>query len=815
VHTPYHIADVCQGELEGSSHIAIKHLITDSRTITSYGESCFFALISERNNGHKFIQAMYDKGVRCFVVSEDVKPPATDCAFIKVNNTLEALQKIASHHRDIFKIPAIGITGSNGKTIVKEWLYQLLKHRYNICRSPKSYNSQIGVPLSVWNLNVHHNLGIFEAGISQTNEMQKLQNIIQPNLGVFTGIGAAHREGFDSKEEKIKEKFLLFASCETIVVNGLQKQEIPESYRSKNIIRIGQDGHIVPNKITTHELHTDLELQYLNTVYKIEIPFTDAASVSNALTCFGVLVALKLNLEDYIPLFKNLSPVALRLEIKNGTNNCVLINDYYNSDLDSLQIALNYLNQHKRSQSRTVIISDIEQSGLDAKELYRQIAAMLKQNHVDKLVAVGKDIAVYKSFFSGDKYFFDDTRDLLKSLNEGRIFFHNTTILLKGGRRFGFENISQLLQQKSHDTVLEINLNKLTDNINYYRSLINKDVKIMCMVKAMGYGSGSSEIAKTLQHIGVNYLAVAYADEGVELRNAQIQLPIMVMSPEEDSLEDIVNFNLEPEIYSQRILEMFCRQLNKSGVSEPYPVHIKIDTGMHRLGFEEKDFEALSELLLNTPQVKVQSVFSHLVGTDNPSLDGFTNEQIFVFEKACALLENKLGYTFIKHICNSGGVTRFKQAHYDMVRLGIGMYGIGVNEAEQKKLQNVSSLKTRISQIKHIGKGQTVGYNRNGKTDADISVATIPVGYADGFRRDLGNGKITVLINGNACKTIGNVCMDMCMVDVTGISCKEGDEVIIFENFEQIQKLSDVMRTISYEVLTSISARVKRVYVQE
>lgn len=814
MHTPYHIAEICNGDLKGSSHIVVKHLISDSRTITSYGESCFFALISERNNGHKFIQAMYDKGIRCFVVSEDFTPPSEDCAVIKVKNTFAALQQIASHHRSIFKIPVLGITGSNGKTIVKEWLYQLLKHRYNICRSPKSYNSQIGVPLSVWNLNVHHNLAIFEAGISQKNEMLKLQNIINPNIGVFTGIGAAHREGFDSKEEKVKEKFLLFNNCGTIVVNGLQKSGLPV-LNNKNIIHIADDGDIVPKTITTHELHTDLEVHYNNTVYKFEIPFTDSASVSNALTCFGVLVALKLNIEDYIPLFKNLSPVALRLEIKNGTNNCVLINDYYNSDLDSLQIALNYLNQHKRSQSRTVIISDIEQSGLDAKELYRQIAAMLKQNHVDKLVAVGKDIAVYKSFFSGDKYFFDDTHDLIKSLNEGRIFFHNTTILLKGGRRFGFENISQLLQLKSHDTVLEINLNKLTDNINYYKSLIGKETKIMCMVKAMGYGSGSSEIAKTLQHIGVNYLAVAYADEGVELRNAQIQLPIMVMSPEEDSLEDIINFNLEPEIYSNRILEMFCRQLNKSGISEPYPVHIKIDTGMRRLGFEEKDFEALSELLFNTPQVKVQSVFSHLVGTDNPELDEFTHEQILVFEKACALLENKLGYTFIKHICNSGGVTRFKQAHYDMVRLGIGMYGIGVNEVEQKKLQNVSSLKTRISQIKHVSKGQTVGYNRNGKTDRDLTIATIPVGYADGFRRDLGNGKIEVLINSKSCKTIGNICMDMCMVDVSGLNCKEGDEVIIFENFEQIQKLGDAMHTISYEVLTSISARVKRVYVQE
>lgn len=815
MYTPHHISEICNGQLKGSSHHIIKHLITDSRTLVSFNDTCFFAIVSERNNGHKFIKELYDKGIRCFVVSEETNLPGNDCAVIKVNDALVALQQLSTHYRSQFQLPVMGITGSNGKTIVKEWLYQLLKHRYRICRSPKSYNSQIGVPLSVWNLNAHHNLGIFEAGISQPGEMQKLAAIIQPTIGVFTGIGAAHREGFSSKEEKIKEKFLLFTNCDTLVVNGLSKAQLPEGTENKQIIRIAEDGDVVVNKILTAEAHTEIEVIYKANFYQLEIPFTDSASVSNALTCFGVLVALQLNLEEYLPLFKNLSPVALRLEIKNGIGNCVLINDYYNSDLDSLQIALNYLNQHKRSNSRTVILSDIEQSGLDAKELYRQIAALLKQNHVDKLVAVGKNIAIYKSFFSGDTYFFDETQDLIRALNEGRIFFHNTTILLKGGRRFGFENISQLLQQKSHDTVLEINLNKLTDNINYYRSLIHKDTKLMCMVKAMGYGSGSSEIAKTLQHIGVNYLAVAYADEGVELRNAQIQLPIMVMSPEEDSLEDIVNFNLEPEIYSFRMLEMFSRQLNKSGSSEPYPVHIKLDTGMHRLGFEENVFEKLADTLLEHPQIKVQSVFSHLVGTDNPALDEFTQQQIQIFEKGCAILEKKLGYDFIKHICNSGGITRFKKAHYNMVRLGIGMYGIGVNADEQSKLQNVSSLKTRISQIKTVSKGQTVGYNRNGKVDNDIKIATIPIGYADGFRRDLGNGKFEVLINGKACKTVGNVCMDMCMVDITNVNCKEGDEAVVFENFGQIEKLSEAMHTISYEVLTSISARVKRVYVQE
>ncbi len=813
--TPHHIAEICNAKLIGTGHVVIKHLLTDSRTITDYPESVFFALVSERNNGHRFIHELYNKGVRCFVVSETTEMPGPDCSLIIVENTLQALQQTARQHREKFQLPVIGITGSNGKTIVKEWLYQILKQRYHICRSPKSYNSQIGVPLSVWNLNDRHNLALFEAGISQKGEMQKLQQIIQPNIGVFTGIGAAHREGFVSQEEKILEKFNLFEHCDTLVINGLSAQQIPAGCAVKNCIRIADDGDIRITSISPGNHQTEIKLKHNESEYTLVIPFLDDASISNAVTCFGVLLALKLNISDYLPLFENLSPVALRLEIKNGTGNCVLINDYYNSDLDSLQIALNSLHQHKRNQSRTVILSDIEQSGIEPKELYRQISALLKQNQIDRLVGVGKNISLHKSFFGGEKYFFEDTNDLLRALNEGRIFFHNTTILLKGARRFGFEAISQLLQLKSHDTVLEINLNRLTDNINYYKSLLAPGTGIMCMVKAMGYGSGSAEIARTLQHMGINYLAVAYADEGVELRNAQIHLPIMVMSPEEDSLEDIINHNLEPEIYSFRILEMFCRQLSKNGVSEPYPVHIKLDTGMHRLGFEEKDFEALANLLQNHPQLKVKSVFSHLVGSDNPSLDEFTNEQIVLFEKAFTLIENKIGYGFLKHICNSGGISRFKQAHYSMVRLGIGMYGIGVNAEEQKKLQDVSILKTRISQIKHVSKGQTVGYNKNGKVEHAMTIATIPIGYADGFRRDLGNGKFAVYINGKACNTVGNICMDMCMVDISGVDCREGDEVLFFENFNQITALAKAMNTIPYEVLTSISSRVKRVYVQE
>lgn len=818
LYTSKKIAEIVKGELTGSENVNVKHLICDSRNVSFYAESAFFALTSKRNNGHKYIKTLYSKGVRCFIISENISSNVfKGAAFIKVGNTLAALQQLAAFHRSQFRLPVIGLTGSNGKTIVKEWLYQLLKNKYTICRSPKSYNSQIGVPLAIWNLQAQHTLGIFEAGISTISEMNLLETIIHPNIGVFTSFGNAHQEGFKSPEEKLTEKFKLFERCSTIVIQGLERHQIPLHIAMHELILISEheDADIIITKITSKNTSSKIELKYKNKKYIIEIPFTDKASIQNATTCFGVLMALHYKAEEVIPQFKNLPSIALRLEIKNGINNSVLINDFYNSDMDSLQIALNYLHQQSRNDKKTVILSDIEQSGQSAENLYKSISELLSQYKVQQLIGIGKNISLHKSHFHSDTVFFDSTNDFIKDFHSIKNLFSNSTILLKGARSFGFEKISRLLEQKSHDTVLEINLNRLTDNINYYRSLLKPGTKIMCMVKAMGYGSGSSEIAQVLQHLGIDYLAVAYADEGVELRNAGIHLPVMVMSPEPDSLEDILTFHLEPEIYSFRVLEMFCQQLDKSGMAEPYPVHIKIDTGMRRLGFEAHEIEELSSALLKYPQIKIKSVFSHLVGTDDPKLDTFTNKQIYVFGKACSILESKLGYPFLKHICNSGGISRFKKAHYDMVRLGIGMYGIGINNTEQKRLQNVGSLKTRISQIKKVSKGETVGYSRKGRVSKNTLIATIPIGYADGFKRQLGNGKITVFVNGKSCKTVGNICMDMCMIDVSAVKCKEGDEVIIFENFKQVNLLAQAMNSIPYEVLTGISGRVKRIYVQE
>lgn len=809
------IAEITGSKLKGNANYGISFYLTDSRSLQSPEGVLFIAVKTRRNNGHAFIPELIEKGVKNFLVMEgeadDFKSEDTDVVFIIHKDPVGAIQQLAAYHRRRFSIPVIGITGSNGKTVVKEWLYQLLKKDYSICRSPKSYNSQIGVPLSVLNLNETHTLAIFEAGISQPAEMDVLETIILPTLGVFTSLGSAHDEGFQNQQQKIDEKLKLFLSSEKVITNGLEKNQIPAQLLERTIT-ISESG--------TADLNLRVEgqviyLQSPSHKYEFRIPFFDKASAFNVATCAAVLLSMGFQEKIIAEKLKHLTQVALRLELKNGIYNSLLINDYYNSDLDSIKIALNYLQQQNRKQKKVVVISDVEQSGLPSSTLYRQLSELFTQNKIDLLVGIGKEISQHRSLFKSNSLFFDNTESFIRQFDRVNFQFSESSVLLKGARSFGFESISRLLQSKSHDTIFEINLNKLTDNINYYRSLIAPQTQIMAMVKATGYGSGSSEIAKTLQHNGVNYLAVAYTDEGVELRQSMINLPVMVMSPEEGAMEDLINYNLEPELYNLRVVHAFVSKLDALGITEPYPVHIKIDTGMHRLGFEEKDLDELCEELKKFQQLKIKSVFSHLAGSDNPELDEFTAEQIRVYERACTQLESVLGYKVIKHICNSGAISRFKNAHYDMVRLGIGMYGIGVNKGEQEKLQNAGSLKTRISQIKTVFPGQTVGYNRNGKIEKQTRIATIPIGYADGYNRLLGNGKHGVYIHGQYCKTVGNICMDMTMVDITNIDCKEGEEVIIFENVEQINGLARAINTIPYEVLTNVSARVKRVYVQE
>jgi alanine racemase len=809
------IAEITGATFVGNTNYKVEFFLNDSRSLQAAENTLFIGLKTNRNNGHFFIPDLFKKGVRSFLIQENEFDPSDlitkGGSFLLAAQPLQALQKLAIFHRQQFKIPIIGITGSNGKTIVKEWLYQLLKDDFSICRSPKSYNSQIGVPLSVLNLNRQHTLGIFEAGISLPGEMELLSEIIQPTIGVLTSLGSAHDEGFESRTEKRLEKLKLLLKAEKIVVNGLEKNEVPSEIISRSLV--------VSESLTADLLISFdegvLKLKSNSASYAFKIPFVDKASYLNASTCVAVMMQLGIKEQIIAERLLMLQPVALRLELKNGINNSLIINDYYNSDLDSIKIALNYLQQQNRRAKKIVVISDIEQSGLTTMGLYRQLSELLTFNKIDLIVGIGKDISNHRSLFKLGSLFFADTQSFVSQFRTINYQFSESTVLLKGARSFGFEEISRLMQLKSHDTVFEVNLNKLIDNVNYYRSLLAPEVQLMCMVKAMGYGSGSTEIARTLQHIGANYLAVAYADEGVELRQSQVNLPIMVMSPEDDALVDIINYQLEPELYSFKVLHAFVKTLDTLGITEPYPVHLKIDTGMHRLGFEKQDLEALLAALDKYKQLKVKSVFSHMVGSDNEALNEFTNNQISLFEEMSSAIEKSVGHSVLKHLCNSAGISRFKNAHYNMVRLGIGMYGISSSSEEQKRLENVGILKTKISQIKQVKKGDTVGYNRNGKIDKDAAIATIPIGYADGFSRLLGNGKHGVFVNNVFCKTVGNICMDMSMIDVTQIACNEGDEVIIFEDAAQINLMAAALNTISYEVLTGVSSRVKRVYVQE
>lgn len=814
------IARITSSEFAGKTDHSVSVFLADSRSLVSPQGVLFIAIKTNKNDGHFYINELISQGVTSFLINSSgitdeqlkaIYAKNPEVSFIISTDTLKTLQLLAKHHRAQFNIPVIGITGSNGKTIVKEWLYQLLKNNYAICRSPKSFNSQLGVPLSVLNLNNSHTLAIFEAGISKKGEMQVLADIISPNIGIITSIGTAHDEGFLNKREKLLEKLKLVEKAETIIINGVNKNEIPENISEKCLV-------------VSENQDSDMRIAFENGILQLitptnktelKIPFGDKASILNISTCIATIKKLQINISDLNQKILSLQSIALRLEIKNGINNSLIINDFYNSDLDSLKIALGFLQQQNRKQKKSIIISDIEQSGILDNKLYKEIAELIASNKIDQVIGIGKKISSFRSYFKFDSLFFENTTEFIRQFNQINYRFSDSTILLKGARSFGFESISNLLQLKSHDTVFEIDLNKLTNNINYYKLQLQASVKLMCMVKAMGYGGGGSELAKTLQHIGVNYLAVAYADEGVELRQSQIQLPIMVMSPEIEALEDIINYNLEPEIYSFKILEQFIQKLDQLGISSSYPIHIKIDTGMRRLGFEKENIQNLIEQLKKNKQIKVQSVFSHLAASDNSELDSFTYEQINSFSEICKQIESEIGYSFIKHICNSGAINRFKNAHFDMVRLGIGMHGIGVNDEEQKHLQNVGTLKTRISQIKSVIKGETVGYNRNGKAEKNIKIATIPIGYADGFSRIAGNGISGVYINNVFCKTVGNICMDMCMIDITDVNCEEGDEVIIFENTNQLKDLAKAMGTITYEVLTSVSGRVKRIYIQE
>ncbi len=793
------------------------NLLTDSRKLSQPAGTLFFAIRGKYNNGHQHLTQLYNNGVRQFIVEQgseqELQEQLPEANIILVGNSLLALQQVAAWHRAQFKLPVFGITGSNGKTIVKEWLAQVLSPEERVVKSPRSYNSQLGVPLSVWQINDNHTLGIFEAGISQPGEMEKLQQIIQPTFGIFTNIGSAHDEGFTSQEQKVIEKLKLFREAALLFYcadHELLHKQVQQQHIKTFTWAKTQPADVSIKATTTAGHKTIIVYTYQGKKQHLSIPFTDEASIENALHCLAVLLYRQLPLAAIQDRLDRLQPVAMRLEMKEAINGCYLIDDTYNNDLAGLAIALDLqANQPQRGQ-RTLILSDVLESGVAEEKLYTQVAALVQAHGVQRFIGIGPTISKYKSLFSASAAFHLATTDFLKTFDPAS--FRNAGILVKGARVFAFEKIVQAFQQKVHGTVLEVNLDALLHNLNYYRAKLQPDTKLMVMVKAFAYGSGSFEVASLLQFHRVDYLAVAYADEGVLLREQGITLPIMVMNPSPDSFAKLEQYTLEPEIYAVDQFQAFVASLLPD---TKYKIHLKLDTGMHRLGFVPEDVDALFAFLEAYPQVLVVSIFSHLAGADEALHNSFSQKQIASFKSMAATIEARLGYTVTKHILNSAGIVRFPEHQLDMVRLGIGLYGVEATGAAQDALRPVSSLKTTISQIKSISQGETIGYSRKGVATSAKKIATIAIGYADGYDRRFGNGVGHVLINGHRCPIIGNVCMDMCMVDITGLDAKAGDEVVVFGLTLTLLELAQSIGTIPYELLTNVSTRVKRVFFSE
>ena len=809
----------------GDHDTQVRWLLTDSRSLCFPEETLFFALRTKRNDGHRYMDDLYRRGVRSFVVEQLPECPQADANYLKVPSTLAALQRLAERHRDEFNIPIVGITGSNGKTMVKEWLYQLLLPSQRIVRSPRSYNSQIGVPLSVWLLNEQTETAIFEAGISQPGEMMALHDIIQPTVGVLTCLTDAHQENFRSMEEKCMEKLELMHDTQALIYpsddNTVSRCIRRMNYQGEKIgwSRTDVQAPFYINSQTAHEPHqTQITYTYKGQQATYTIPYIDEASIDDSIICAATALHLGLTPEQLAERMPRLEPIAMRLEVKQGQRGCTLINDSYNSDINSLDIALNFVQRREeggvQGLKHTLILSDIDQSGEQPAELYRQVNDLCAKRGIDKLIGIGTEISTQAAtFLTSEKFFFVTTDDFLSSTAFSQL--HDEVILLKGSRRFGFEHISELLEQKVHETILEVNLGALVDNLNYYRSLMQPDTKLVCMVKADAYGAGAVEIPKTLQDHRVDYLAVAVADEGVALRKAGITSNIMIMNPEMTAFKTMFDYDLEPEVYSFRLLDALVKAARKEGITG-WPVHIKFDTGMHRLGFNAADPEEIAMLVDRLKQQQAvipRSVFSHFAGADSNDFNDFSACQFRLFDEASRQLQAAFSHKILRHIANSAGIEHFPDRQLDMCRLGIGLYGI--NPLTNLPLATVSTLKTTILQIRRVPAGDTVGYSRRGAIVRDSLIAAIPIGYADGLDRHLGNRHCYCLVNGQKAEYVGNICMDVAMIDVTDIPCQEGDCVEIFGSNLPVTVLSDVLGTIPYEVLTGISNRVKRVYFQD
>ena len=814
----------------GEADAQIGWLLTDSRSLCFPEETLFFALRSARNDGHRYIDDLYRRGVRNFVVDakgmQEHYAEGTngmkDANFLIVPSPLAALQRLAERHRDEFNLPIVGITGSNGKTMVKEWLYQLLLPSQKIVRSPRSYNSQIGVPLSVWLLNEQTEVGIFEAGISQPGEMYALRDIIQPTIGVLTTLGPAHQENFRSMEEKCMEKLELMHDTEAMVYpsdNDIVSRCIRRmNYKGEKISWSMCDEQAAFFVKEVKSLNAELSVPRSQITYIWQgeencytIPFIDEASIENSITCAAVALHMGLNPGQLADRMPKLEPVAMRLEVKQGQRGCVIINDSYNSDVNSLDIALDFMNRREAAK-KTLVLSDIYQTGTTPEALYAQVSELAVKRGIDKFIGIGPELSAQADKIQiADKSFFADVPHFLSS--EAFAGLRNELILLKGARNFGFDLITEQLEQKVHETILEVNLNAVVENLNYYRSFLKPETKMVCMIKADGYGAGAVEIAKTLQDHRVDYLAVAVADEGVTLRKAGITANIMIMNPEMTAFKTMFDYDLEPEVYSFRLLDALIKAARKEGITG-WPVHIKFDTGMHRLGFDPVDdiFKLIDRLKHQTAIIP-RSVFSHFVGSDSDGFDEFSAKQFALFQEGCEKLQAAFSHHILRHMDNSAGIEHFPERQMDMCRLGLGLYG--VDPRDNRILHTVSTLKTTILQMRHVPKGDTVGYSRKGTIERDSVIAAIPIGYADGLNRHLGNRHCYCLVNGQKAEYVGNICMDVAMIDVTDIPCQEGDQVEIFGENLPVTVLSDTLDTIPYEVLTGVSNRVKRVYFQD
>ncbi len=813
-YTVQHIAEITNAQIIGDGNLLIKNIAYDSRIIYSIKNTAFIAINTHKNSGEKFIESAIDRGISV-IISEHHYPEFENITWIIVENSVVFLQKLAKYHFENSHLQSIGITGSNGKTILKEWLYQCLWNEFPTVKSPKSFNSQIGLPLSLLQINSTHQLGIFEVGISKPHEMEKLENIFHPQIGLLTHIGTAHAANFSSEEELIDEKIRLFKNSEVVIYNGdnsLVDQKIKKSYSDRKLISYGfKKGNqvFINSNISKDE---NIIVQYFDEEISFPVHQRDEATLTNAMALITVLKELNIENKKIVEKINLLKAVEMRLEAIEGIKGNIVINDSFNLDLDSLKTALQFLNEYNKSK-KSLVLTDIVGVNSNAKELYEEVSELVNEQHFDSVFLIGDEISNFCELFKAKTYTFIDTKELIESKYLTEI--ENQIILLKGARKFEIERLKDILELRKHDTVLEVNLNAILHNINYHKSLLKPGTKMMAMVKANAYGLGSYEVSEFLQHHHIDYLGVAYADEGVELRKKGITTPIIVMNPEQHSYQTIIEYNLEPEIYSFRVLDLFYEAVQKSGYDKKYPIHIKLETGMHRLGFKDFELDSLSETLTRK-NVKVQSMFSHLSSSDMPEEKEFTLKQLEVFEKNSTYLIEKLGYTPILHILNSAGITNYKEHQHGMVRIGIGMLGESADPEIQKQLRSVVSFKTVISQISMVENGESVGYSRRYKADHSTRIATIPVGYADGIPRLIGNQVGNVGINKTLVPIVGNICMDMMMINVDHIpNVKEGDTVTVFNAQPSLKEFAGYCKTITYEVLTSISPRVKRIYIKD